>query len=101
MLPQELKELVMRTQENGCEGQYIELKKAAEGTPERLYDTLSSFSNQDGGGIIIFGIDESAGYSVCGVYASQALQSRVTEQSEQMNPGTAAVYSVQYRRHDR
>ena len=82
MLPQELKELVTCVQENGCEGQNIELKKAAEGTPERLYDTLSSFSNQNGGGIIIFGIDEKAGFSVCGVYSAQELQKRVTEQCE-------------------
>ena len=94
MLPQELKELVTCVQENGCEGQNIELKKAAEGTPERLYDTLSSFSNQNGGGIIIFGIDEKAGFSVCGVYSAQELQKRVTEQCEQMEPKIRPLFTV-------
>lgn len=50
MLAQELKELVFTVQQHKCENQTIEVKKAAGGTPERLYDTLSSFSNQDGGG---------------------------------------------------
>ena len=36
----------------------IELKAAFKGCPEKLYDTLSSFSNQDDGGIILFGIDK-------------------------------------------
>jgi len=34
------------------------LKAAFKGCPEKLYDTLSSFSNQDDGGIILFGIDK-------------------------------------------
>ncbi|MHC1724366.1 MAG: hypothetical protein AB9836_14290 [Aminipila sp.] len=32
-----------------------------QGTPSKLYDTLSSFSNQLGGGVIVFGIDEDSG----------------------------------------
>ena len=35
----------------------IEFKKAYDGVPENLYDTLSSFSNTEGG-LLIFGIDE-------------------------------------------
>lgn len=34
------------------------MKAAGHGCPTRLYDTLSSFSNQDEGGIIILGVDE-------------------------------------------
>ena len=58
MLPVELEQLVRDIVRQRCERQNIELKRAARGTPERLYDTLSSFSNQAGGGIILFGIDE-------------------------------------------
>lgn len=36
----------------------LELKAAHEGCPKRLYDTLSAFSNQDTGGVILFGVDE-------------------------------------------
>ena len=55
------------------ETQTIELKAASHGCPTRLFDTLSSFSNQDDGGIIIFGVDESNDYEVCGVYDAQDL----------------------------
>ena len=51
-------ELAEKIQRLKAESQTIEIKAAHEGTPKRLYDTLSSFSNQDSGGIIIFGIDE-------------------------------------------
>ena len=40
------------------ESNILELKSAEKGCPQHLYDSLSSFSNQDEGGIIIFGIDE-------------------------------------------
>lgn len=42
-----------------AEGQTIEVKAAKGGCPRKLYDTLSSFSNQDIGGIIVFGINEA------------------------------------------
>ena len=68
-----------------CETQTIEVKAARGGTP-RLYDTLSSFSNQADGGIVVFGIDEDAGYEVCGVFDPQRLQKDVAEQCKEMRP---------------
>jgi len=52
----------------------------ARGCPTRLFDTLSSFSNQDQDGIIEFGIGESDNYKIVGVYDPQDLQKKVTEQ---------------------
>lgn len=43
MLPTELAELVQEVIHHKCERQNIELKRAGKGTPEKLYDTLSSF----------------------------------------------------------
>jgi len=94
MLAQELKELVFTVQQNKCESQTIEVKKAAGGTPERLYDTLSSFSNQDDGGIILFGLSEDENFAVTGVYDAQDLQKRVTEQCEQMEPKVRPLFTV-------
>lgn len=85
MLENELFELVNAIQQQKCENNYIELKAAQKGCP-KLFDTLSSFSNQHGGGKIIFGIDENAGYTVCGVYDAADLQKRIMEQSLQMEP---------------
>ena len=84
VLEEELVQLVKKVTSEQCEKQNIELKKAAGGTPSKLYDTLSSFANQIGGGIIIFGIDEDAEYEVVGVYDAQDLQKKVMEQSLQM-----------------
>ena len=46
MLEEELMQLVKKVTSEKCEKQHIELKKAAGSTPSKLYDTLSSFSNQ-------------------------------------------------------
>ena len=94
MLPEELVNLVADIVNLKCEKQNIELKKAAGGTPERLYNTLSSFSNQNGGGIIIFGVDEDDGYKVCGVYDPQDLQKKVAEQALQMMPVVRPLFTV-------
>jgi len=52
MTTEELIEKLNYIQKIKCETQTIELKSANQGCPKRLYDTLSSFSNQDEGGII-------------------------------------------------
>lgn len=85
MLEKELTELVQNIIENKCESNYIEIKAAAKGCP-KLFDTLSSFSNQPGGGTIVFGIDESSGFDVCGVYDAADLRKKIMEQCNQMEP---------------
>lgn len=50
MLVDELLELAQRIIRTKSEEQTVEVKAAAQGCPKRLYDTLSSFSNQDTGG---------------------------------------------------
>jgi len=94
VLEEELQQLVKKITSEKCEKQHIELKKAAVGTPTKLYDTLSSFSNQHDGGIIIFGIDEAAGYRVVGVYDAQELQKKVMEQALQMEPIVRPLLTV-------
>lgn len=94
MLEEELMQLVKKVTSEKCEKQHIELKKAAGETPSKLYDTLSSFSNQPGGGIIIFGINENSGYEVTGVYDAQDLQKKVMEQSLQMEPIVRPLFTV-------
>lgn len=94
MQAEELRSKVEEIRRQKTEKQNVELKAAALGCPSRLYDTLSSFSNQDNGGIIIFGIDESKGYEVVGVYDPQDLQKKVTEQCKQMEPAVRALFTV-------
>lgn len=93
MLVEELKELVRHTMAMKTEGQTLEVKAAHGGYPRRLYDTLSSFSNQDTGGTILFGVDENGGFSLVGVYDLQDLQKHVTSQCNQMQPPIRAVFT--------
>jgi len=86
--------IVCDIQKQRTEKQTVELKLAEHGCPTRLYDTLSSFSNQDDGGVIIFGVDESDDYKVKGVYDPQDLQKKVTEQCKQMEPAVRALFTV-------
>ncbi len=94
MQAEQLLELVKKIQSFGCEMQNVEVKAAHGGCPKRLYDTLSSFSNQDDGGVIVFGLDEQAGFSAVGVYDVQDLQKKVTEQCKEMDPAVRALFSV-------
>lgn len=72
----------------------LELKSAEKGCPQHLYDSLSSFSNQDEGGIIIFGIDEKQDYKEVGVYDSQDIQKKINEQCLQMEPIVRPLLTV-------
>ena len=93
MLSEELLILIKKIHEIKAESQNIEVKSAHNGCPKRLYDTLSSFSNQDGGGVIIFGLDEKQGFEAVGVYDLQDLQKSVTEQCNQMEPAVRGIFT--------
>lgn len=94
MLTNELIELVSLIRRQKAEGQTLEVKAAEKGCPQRLYDTLSSFSNQDTGGTIVFGLDEKRDFALVGVYDLQDLQKNVTEQCNQMEPPVRAVFTT-------
>lgn len=94
MTSEEFNDLLNQIQKIKCETQTLELKSAGAGCPKRLYDTLSSFSNQDDGGIIVFGIDEQNNYAESGVYDAQDLQKKVNEQCLQMEPVVRPLMTV-------
>lgn len=94
MTTEEFYELLNQIKKIKCETQTLELKSAGGGCPKRLYDTLSSFSNQDDGGIIVFGIDEQNNYAQSGVYDAQDLQKKVNEQCLQMEPVVRPLMTV-------
>ena len=94
MTKEELLEKLNEIQETRCETRTLEVKAARLGCPRRLYDTLSSFSNQDDGGVIIFGVDEEDGYAECGVYDPRDIQKKINEQCLQMKPKVRPVLTV-------
>lgn len=94
MTVEEFIEKLNEIQKVKCESQILELKSAKMGCPKRLYDTLSSFSNQDDGGIIIFGIDEENDYEESGVYDAQDIQKKINAQCLQMEPIVRPLFTV-------
>lgn len=94
MTTEELNEKLDLIQKLKCETSTLEIKSAEQGCPKHLYDTLSSFSNQDEGGIIIFGVDEKQNYKEVGVYDPQDIQKKINEQCLQMEPIVRPLLTV-------
>jgi ATP-dependent DNA helicase RecG len=94
MTKEELIEKLDMIQKIKSESSTLEIKSAQNGCPQHLYDTLSSFSNQDEGGAIIFGIDEAQDYKEVGVYDSQDIQKKINEQCLQMEPIVRPLLTV-------
>lgn len=94
MVEKELRDLIQQIQMRGCEEQTTEVKSAHGGCPEKLYDTISSFSNQNSGGVFVFGLNEKDDFKKVGVYDPQDLQKRVMEYCEQMTPVVRPVFTV-------
>lgn len=90
----DLLQLLDKIQAQKAESSTLEIKSARGGTPEKLYDTLSSFSNQDDGGVFLFGVDEKNDFVEVGVYDAQDLQKHVAEQCEQMEPRVRPLFTV-------
>lgn len=88
-----LENLIREISKRKYETQTEECKAARKGCPEHLYDTLSSFSNQDEGGVIIFGIDEKNDYELCGVYDIADLQLQLQNQCANMQPVVRAFFT--------
>jgi len=91
---QELDALVERVLKLKCETQTLEIKAAHEGCPSKLYGTISGFSNQDDGGIILFGLNEKEDFKVVGVYNAQDLQQKIAEQCKQMEPFVRPLFTT-------
>ncbi len=94
MREEELVSLIRKIQRRQTEFQTVELKTAQVDFPKKIYDTLSSFSNQDEGGVIIFGISEKDNYAVTGVYNAENAQKKAMEACSQMDPNVRAVFTT-------
>ena len=93
MLESELVTLIRNIQSVRSESNMIEIKAAEKGCP-KVRDTLSSFSNQSGGGVIVFGIDENENYNICGVYDAADLMKKVEAQCLEMTPVIRPLFTV-------
>lgn len=96
----EIQALLGKIQMVKSEDQNIEVKAALQGSPHKLYDTLSSFSNQDEGGVIVFGIDEKNNFKETGVGDINALQNSVSNQCLEMEPKVRPLITSWHRESD-
>jgi ATP-dependent DNA helicase RecG len=73
----------------------VEVKAARGGTPRRLHEPLSAFANRTGGGVLLFGLDESKDFSIVGVGDVQRLQEESTNLvSAEMEPALRPHFLV-------
>jgi len=82
-------ELIEAVRKDEFEDAEIEVKRAQRGLPQRLFEPLSAFANQPGGGIILLGIDESQEFRLTGVEAMQTVLSELTDLAAKMIPPLA------------
>jgi ATP-dependent DNA helicase RecG len=92
MFEERLIDLVKKAGKEKNEITTLEFKAAKKGTPLSLYDTLSSFSNTEGG-VILFGIDEKDNYAICGVGDPERLIKDVGDQCDEMEPKVRPLFS--------
>jgi ATP-dependent DNA helicase RecG len=95
MTHNELKQLIAEVQKRQSEFDHLEVKAARGGTPKRLYEPLSAFANRTGGGVLLFGLDESKDFSVVGVGDVHRLQEDITSlASADMEPALRPQFVV-------
>jgi ATP-dependent DNA helicase RecG len=73
----------------------VEAKAAHTGTPADLFKPLSAFANRPGGGVLLFGLDENAGFRVVGVGNPRKLQEDLSGLAAQMEPALRPSFSVE------
>lgn len=78
MTREELLQLIADVQQLQSELDEVEVKVAHGGTPQRLYEGLSAFANQPGGGVFLFGLDERQQFQAVGVGNAQKLQEDIS-----------------------
>jgi ATP-dependent DNA helicase RecG len=73
----------------------VEAKAAHTGTPADLFKPLSAFANRARGGILLFGLDEDAGFKIVGVGNPRKLQEDMSGLAAQMEPPLRPSFSVE------
>ena len=94
MLSTELENLVLALRTHQADPQTVACVPARQEAPEEIYNLVSSFANQDEGGVVAFGVDEQADYEPVGVYAVLDLRQAIADQCAQMSPCVDPVFTV-------
>ncbi|MDO4883390.1 MAG: ATP-binding protein [Rothia sp. (in: high G+C Gram-positive bacteria)] len=100
--PERLENTLLELRRYGSDTHRLEVKKARDGYPKSLDDTLCSFSNIHGGGTIICGVAEKENFKPVGVYDIAQLEKTIASKlrKQLVPPNTCACYRVEYGGHD-
>lgn len=94
MLDDEVAEIVENLRIWGSDGSDVEAKRAATQLPRSLRETLSAFANTVGG-VVVLGLDESAGFAAVGVRdASRTAADLASWCSTEMEPPLRPLITV-------
>jgi ATP-dependent DNA helicase RecG len=73
-MPDDLSHLIAELRSAGGDTAAVEVKSALGGFPQSLAPTLSALANHPGGGFIVLGVDESAGFRAVGLRDLQTIK---------------------------
>lgn len=90
MTTAELQALIRSLQEFRTDLLHVEAKRAEAELPKRIWETLSAFSNTPGGGVLILGLDESAGFAASGVRNPKKAMQDLASECDRMDPPVRA-----------
>jgi ATP-dependent DNA helicase RecG len=94
MTSDELRELLEQLQRQGTELTSVEAKRARDGVPKRIWETLSAFANTPGGGVLLLGVDEQEGFAPTGVSNPARVQADLASVADQMEPPLRPLLQV-------
>ncbi|MFD0518157.1 AlbA family DNA-binding domain-containing protein [Paractinoplanes durhamensis] len=80
MSAESVREALATLRRMGGEPTRIEAKRAAGGLPKAVRETLSAFSNTDGG-MVLLGVDEASGFSVVELTNPSSLRDALVQMS--------------------
>jgi ATP-dependent DNA helicase RecG len=94
MTADELVDLIHALRRAGTDTLRAEAKRAERELPRRLWETLSAFANTRGGGVLILGLDQAAGFSEVGVSDPGKVMQDLASLCDQMEPPIRAAVDV-------
>ncbi len=87
MTPEDAAALVAEVRRHRCETDAVEAKAARGGLPTTSFrQSLSAFANRVGGGVVLLGLDEDAGYEPVGVSNPHQIQDVVVNAANDVEP---------------
>ncbi|KFI50956.1 ATP-binding protein [Bifidobacterium biavatii] len=82
---QDVKRLILEMRQIGNDTQSCEVKEAGQKIPSSIVDTLSAFSNGNGG-IIILGVSEKNGFTPVPRFNARAMQEALSAECDKLTP---------------